>query len=533
MENSIKMALKKAFATKLTENGDETYSSTCNNLLDLFGMAMTYQEQLKRGDYSELPVIGDSNISKLLAMYIRDPRFGQGFKKLGRHYAKYVGLTNDEIVKSGSYKDFIEDMESDEDFKIMFEIMKSNRDYNSSNYLNAEKNFTKKYSETIEWYWSKVINGDGLAKKFAPRFHKSGKKGYRTYSKSQLLAKLWCRILDVNHITYSKCIKVKTIESQFSHATKANGELQEIEFSKIPSVASKKLVKRFKKTYEGEDSWRDISENYNNYIEAVKSALETGDKSVKMNVGAINIVDIYMEARKSDGAQIDPKAQTYINEKAKELKDQECSWIPCTDTSGSMGSPLSNGIRCIDIALAISYFFAKTSKYAPNMDIVFDSNTRVIEFDPNRRGSRYDEVFGDPKSNFTKEINSITTGACGSTNFAKVLQTLRKLDPEKLPEWVIIVSDMEFNMGSSTEIARWRADGIPTKFIWWTCNNRQTTTPVTVDDYGNLIISGYNPTIVDALTSGDFNPENYSAEAFMMKALSKYAKRAGVEYLLN
>ena len=165
------------------------------------------------------------------------------------------------------------------------------------------------------------------------------------------------------------------------------------------------------------------------------------------------------------------------------------------------------------------------------MDIVFDSNTRVLELDANKRG--HYELFRTPESNFTKEINSITTGACGSTNFAKVLSTLRKLDSKNLPEWVIVISDMEFNMGSHAELRKWRADGIPTKFIWWNCNNRRSTTPMTVDEFGNIFISGYNPTIVDALTSGKFDPSEFSAEKFMMDALTKYAKRAGVEYLLN
>ena len=87
------------FNKKLTENGDETHVSTGNRLYDLFFMTEYYEKHLKKA------AIGDSDVEKILAMFIRDPRFGLGKRELGRVLLAKAGVSADNVVKCGRFDD--------------------------------------------------------------------------------------------------------------------------------------------------------------------------------------------------------------------------------------------------------------------------------------------------------------------------------------------------------------------------------------------------------------------------------------------
>jgi len=533
--------LKQAFNEKINENGDISYRSIGSNIEDIFGMAVTYQESMRRNSSINIPVLTGSNTEKLLACYIRDPRFGQGFKKLGRYLADATGLTIEERVKSGSYKDLVEKLYEHESFKAMYKALLGNpKAYDSNYYKDQQRKFMndKEVIEIMDFLWKAVQDGDNLAKKWMPRFHKSGKKGEKTVSKSMILAKMFALKFNANKSEYGKLMKTPTIESTFSQATKENGQLATIEFGKVPSNATLKYKARFARVYEEPDGWRDIHLAYENFI----SAVEKGE--AKVNVGAINVVDIYKSALHNDGKDVDVIANSWLADRTKALEGKSRSWIPITDTSSSMSCvTLSNGLTALQIGAALSWFFAKTSTYAPNTDIVFDSDTKIIQLDPNY--GRGGGLIGNPQSKFSREINSMYTGRCGSTNFAKVLECLRKLDPVNYPDYFIVVSDMEFNgsgmagryynsESSHAELNKtfkyWREQGIRTSMVWWNVNNRNTTNPCTSDEWGNIFISGFNPAIVDSLCDGEFIFDN---KEFIQKALTSYAKKAGFEYLIG
>ena len=72
------MTLEQIFAQKLTENGDKSYNTTTNPLMDLLFMSEYFQHHLDEAH------IGNSEREKLFAMFMRDPRFGLGRRDLGR-----------------------------------------------------------------------------------------------------------------------------------------------------------------------------------------------------------------------------------------------------------------------------------------------------------------------------------------------------------------------------------------------------------------------------------------------------------------
>ena len=99
-----------------------------------------------------------------------------------------------------------------------------------------------------------------------------------------------------------------------------------------------------------------------------------------------------------------------------------------------------------------------------------------------------------------EQYNSMYTGDCSNTDFGKVMQILQNLS--KYPEYLIVLSDMEFDYGSNQSkeetMKIFKDHGANTKLIWWNLNDRNKTVPE-FDEYGNIYLSGYNLQILKLL----------------------------------
>ena len=111
------------------------------------------------------------------------------------------------------------------------------------------------------------------------------------------------------------------------------------------------------------------------------------------------------------------------------------------------------------------------------------------------------------------------TGEVANTNFGKVMELLETL--HDLPEYLVVLSDMEFNMGSHESKEKlqrlWKEKGYTTKIEWWNFNSRNTTVPE-MDEMGNIYLSGYSPMLLKYLEVG------FDGEAFLNKLLKEYKK---------
>ena len=200
--------LEKLFATKHTENGDISYNTTGNHLLDLLFMSSYYEKHLNEVN------IGDSEKEKLFAMFIRDGRFGIGRRDLGRILMYLSGVSAKNIVKAGRFDD------------LLFSNMVEHFDY----------------------LISECKKGNELAKKWMPRLN----------SKNRNIALYLCEKYNLTEKQYRKLIKCDTTENKLSrHRT------NEIEFEKVPSLAMIKYYSRFAR---GEDT----KKRFEKYLESVK-----------------------------------------------------------------------------------------------------------------------------------------------------------------------------------------------------------------------------------------------------------------------
>ena len=112
------------------------------------------------------------------------------------------------------------------------------------------------------------------------------------------------------------------------------------------------------------------------------------------------------------------------------------------------------------------------------------------------------------------------TGDCSNTDFGAVMQLLSQLDGD-MPEYLVVLSDMEFDCGSKTSkddtMRLFKQKGYTTKIVWWNLNSRNITCPE-MDKDGNIFLSGYNPMLLKYLQAG------FDGNKFLYALLHEYAK---------
>lgn len=434
-------ALEQLFAEKRTENGDKAYKTTGNNLLDILFMTAYYEKHLDEVH------IHDGEKEQIFSMFIRDPRFGLGRRDLGRRLMKLTLLPSESIVKAGRFDDL----------------------------------WTDPKNVNLDYFHDELVNGNELAKKWAPRLN----------SKHKNVAKTLCQIWGMSEKQYRKLIKCDTTENKLSRH-----RASEIEFEHVPSLA---MIKYFARFQRGEDT----KERFKLYLDSVKKG------ETKLNVSTTNVYDIYKNREIID-------ADLFFDK----LEKIKISCIPILDTSGSMW----DGNDSIGKAMSIAHYLAKCSTYCNNQVLSFSSEPQLITIKEKKTASDgyWSRSFG-ARNKYSRELNSMYTGDCSNTDFGKVMNILKEL--KEFPEYLVVLSDMEFDYGSKQskdELKRiWKENGCNTKIVWWNFNSRSTTTPE-VDSEGNIFISGYNPMLLKYLEAG------FDGNAFLDKLLEEYKKKIGI-----
>ena len=430
--------IKKTFSSlKLTENGDVSFSSTGNNLLDILFMCEYYTKHLDEVK------IGGSSKEKLFSMFMRDPRYGIGKKALGMKLLDLSMASFDDMAKCGRFDDLWKTFYGTENFKYV-----------------------------VAYLADEINNGNELAKKWMPRFG----------SKNKEIASKIAKHLDMTKQQYGKWIKTETTENLLTdHREK------EIVYEHVPSLAHIKYANTFQKK---------DSERYAKYL------ISVAEGKTKINMSVTTPYDIYKNADKID-------ADLFFDK----LEKISINAIPIVDTSASM----QNHFDSFGKALSIGHYIAKCSTFMPNHVISFSSQPKLIEL-----GKGISDCGVKRMSNYTKEINSMYTGDYSNTDFGAVMNLLKEVGKDEMPEYLLVLSDMEFDYGSKQSKdelqAIWKANGCTTKIIWWNLTNGRGKTVPEMDTNGNIYMSGYSPMLLKYLQVG------FDGEAFLEKLLSEYAK---------
>jgi len=92
-----------------------------------------------------------------------------------------------------------------------------------------------------------------------------------------------------------------------------------------------------------------------------------------------------------------------------------------------------------------------------------------------------------------------------------------------MPETIVIISDMEFNACTDSKTnfgaikAQYKAAGYEMpQLVFWNVNGRAENNPVKHDAQGTCMVSGYSPSILQSVLSGeDFDPMSMMLEVVM------------------
>lgn len=318
--------------------------------------------------------------------------------------------------------------------------------------------------EFVDEIKRRIDSGDEYAelyKKWLPRYSSKNLAYAREIAKHWGMSKQ-----EYGH--YIKCDH--TVENLLSRKRE-----EEIIFEHVPGLAGLKYSKAFR---------RKCQKRYEEYLKKVEEG------KAQLHLSTVNCYDIYRNYK------ID---QNLFFEKYLEDIDLKGSWIPIVDVSGSMGYNDSIGK-----ALSIGYTLSRTSTYAPNEFLTFSVRPQLI-----RVSGKFNQDMQDMNRAYWE----------GNTDLSNVMSLLKRLK-NSYPDWIVILSDMQFDQGSNESVQElmdhFRAIGAPTKILWW--NFRCNTAPEK-DSNGNVYLSGYNPRLLQYLQAG------FDGKRFLNTLLQAYQMR--------
>lgn len=449
--------------TTLTENGDLAYTNVNSPLVDILFKSEYYRK------HPDEVSIGTSEKERLFSMMMRDPRYGLGQKVLGRRLERLSGVSFGDMLLAGRADDLWREY-----------ILNTDKD---------DPNF--KAVESLLWCECKSDNQ--LVKKWMPRYPRhnktvdeEGKTVKLKYTQHQLenlqaaraLANTW----ELTKKGYKKFIKCETT----TEYRLTEHREDEVKFEQVPSLAHIKYAHTFA-------TKPAFAERYSQYLEDVRS----GKADIKISVATI--YDIYRN-RLKDGFEPD----LWIDK----LEKISGSFMPIIDVSTSMYDDNDS----IGKAMSVGYYLSLCSTYCPNHFVTFSRHPQLCEL----RGETFNEQI--------RNLKDADWG--GNTDLGKVMELLENLNQDELPEWLVILSDMQFDRGCHMKVEqlmeKFRENNWQTKIVWWNFNSREANAPEMVDG-GNIFMSGYSPMLLKYLQTG------FDAGMFLDKLMAEYAKNIGKE----
>ena len=528
MINELKATLAKENNYQITENGAVGYKSTGSVLTDLNFRVSSMRNGITNDDmkiFIQAMKIDLEYAIKWL-FFTRDIRGGLGerdvFQKLYMKYAELypveAKLTLKLISEFGRWKDIIDIINMDPNNTLGgMELIK---DTLYSDIENCIKN--KPISLLAKWMPS--INASGKARKQAKRFAKYLDISYCSYRKT--LSKLR---------SYIDVTEVKTCGNRWD----------EIDYNKVSSNANARYTNAFKK----HDGAR--------YTEHCTKALDTtANPNVKMNASVLYPHEIWgkyenmIEQKMSNirlwyFRQFEPDS---INEDValeamwKNLADMgDCgNTMVVVDGSSSMTCPSPYKVKPINIARSLGVYFAERCQGEFN-NILMEFSYRPKLIDLNGCKSLKDKV-----------LEMLKYEACTNTDieavFMLILNTAinANMNQSDMPDRILIVSDMEFDMATSqTDYGTYSMKGLfdeladrfakygykLPKLVFWNVCSRTNTIPLTENEMGVLLVSGYSQNILGMVMSDQTDPwlalkdkldeERYNCISDILKSVKK------------
>ncbi len=312
-------------------------------------------------------------------------------------------------------------------------------------------------------------------------------------------------------------------------------EWDKVDYNTVPSKAN--LL--YKDAFVKHDSERRLM-----YLDSLKN----GDKDVKINAKVLmphEIIHSYMGKHGwADINDYDESLEQLWKALPNYVNGEGFSMF-VRDGSGSMIDIIGNtNITCLEVSTALAIYFAERceGEYKDSF-ITFSSKPKVIDL------SNCATLYGKIERCYLEDD-------CSNTDIYEVFKLIldtavnNKYTQEQLPKNIVICSDMEFDRATTVNNYWYDCDysDMDTLFediqkeyakygyklprlVFWNVCSRTGTIPLKENDNGVCLVSGFNPTIMDMVLSGELDP--YKCLADKLNSDRYRAVEEAVKNVLN
>lgn len=465
-----------------TENGMATNSSSLDSVVDLFYNigAMRGQDKERLISNFSLAFNQDPNRAMKILFWARDVRGGAGERQIFRGIMTYLADAHTDALRKNLH--LVPEFGRWDDLLVL--------------------EGTKLQQDAFDLIQKALLeDGSGLCAKWMPR---KGVTAAKLRNHMGLSPKLYRKLL----------VGLTDVVEQLMCAKR----WQDIDFSKLPSVASARYQKAF---------WKNAKESYETYI----GKLQSGE--AKINAGAVYPYDV-TKSLKSGNKEVaieQWKALPNYMEGADEMI------LPMVDVSGSMGSAAGNNpnITCMDVAISLGLYISERNE-GPFKDafLTFSAKPELQVLN----GSLSDRFIQLRRSKWGMNTNI-------EAAFKQVLDQAVKhgVAADQMPDKILILSDMQFDQATRSGGGWYRNEDVsdwnPTaqqmiekmyadagykapKIVYWNIQSRNGDVPVAFDKMGTALISGFSPAIMTSVLGADeFTPVAIMDKTIMSERYSQ------------
>lgn len=484
MENTFLDSMKREMNYIETENGGITHKSTLDAVYDMFALGGAYRSRSDEDCILLFKKALEENEELALKclFYLRDIRGGQGerrffrvcFKWLAKNYPELAFRNLDNIPEYGRWDDLycVEGTELRTD---AFDVIQCQLNKDLISLKEGEKE-----GVSLLGKWLKSENASAEDTKY--------------------LANQTRIALGYSHKKYRKILSALRTRINIVEKLMSEGRWEEIEFAKLPSKAG--LI--YRNAFAHNDL---IKDKYEAFINS---------KETKVNAATLYPYEIVKKVTDT----LDYWGHTELEETEREvlnkywssqkdyLEGKPCKMMCVVDTSGSMDSSYGTSVKPIDVAISLGMYCAeRIGEPFKNYFISFSSRPQLIEVEGIDFCDKVKRIYQqnlcentDLKAVFDMLLNMYTSG---------------KVNPEDMPEQLVVISDMEIDRGSywrdahrrNTEMEairnQWAMIGVKMpKLVYWNCSARHNNI---LDDPNNkdvTFVSGCSPVIFQSVITG-------------------------------
>lgn len=470
-----------------TENGATGFKTSESKVVDLNFRIPSFRREIDK-ELFDKAIKEDAKLTMKWILYLRDVREGVGERKSFRDFFvylcdKHIDLANKmikhvDLAEYGRWDDIV-----DIAYRVKNDfIRKFILDKIDIQIADDIKNVDRK----------KPVS---LLAKWLPSANASSKE---TKSKARMVYKY----LQFTESDYRRTLSELRAYIDVVERKMSANEWGDIDYSTVPSKANVNYRNAFEK-HDGERREK--------YLESLKN----GETKINANamflhdiVHAYSMQSLWRNRHKEYDETLEQLWKT--QDKCDGFKDT----VVVRDGSGSMTVPVvTSGLTALEVADAITLYCAENNEGTfKNKFITFGSHAKLIDV------SHLDNLHD--KLKYIAEYDDVS-----STNiedvFDLILNTAVKnnVPQEDMPKTVLIVSDMEFNIAQGYYTAKGNKALFETiaekyknkgyklpKLVFWNVNSRTNTVPLTKNENGVILVSGFSKNLMDMVMSSELDP---------------------------